>query len=314
MGYQIELRHLKYFQILAEELKFGRAAAKLFISQPGLSRQIKQMEEIYGVSLFARSKRKVELTQAGIYLKEEVDFIFNHMDTIRQHLENIGSGRETELRIGFLGSAAQNVVPELVLKLNEAYPGIQTTLNEMSNQLQLQLVEKDKLDLGFVRLQSVPDGIARHKIFEDTFSLVLPESHRIGADNFEEVRQLADEKFIFFSSDDSPFYYDLIMSICENAGFRPKVYHKSVHAATIFKLVEQGLGVAIVPSALQLGYQMKIKFVELTAIPQRTELSVIWKESNRNPALKNVIDLLLAIALLGTSQNYYYVSKDAATL
>ncbi|SES17128.1 LysR substrate-binding domain-containing protein [Pedobacter rhizosphaerae] len=292
MGYQIELRHLKYFQVLAEELRFRKAAEKLFISQPGLSRQIKQMEEIYGVDLFVRNKRKVELSTAGVYLKAEVDFIFNHLETIKTQLDNIGKGRETELRIGFLGSAAQNVVPELIFRLNKTYPGIQTLLEEMPNQLQVQLIEKDKLDLGFVRLPRVPEGISRHPIFEDTFSLVVPEDHPVNERNFQNIRQLANEPFIFFSSEDSPLYYDLIMSICEDSGFRPKVFHKSVHAPTIFKLVEQGLGVAIVPSSLQLGYHLKIRFFELKNIPQRTELSVIWKESNRNPALQNVIALL----------------------
>ena len=293
MGYQIELRHLKYFKVLAEELKFRVAAEKLFISQPGLTRQIQQMEEIFKVALFDRTKRKVELTAAGVYLKEEVDFIFNHLETIKKQLENIGQGKESELRIGFLGSAAQNVVPDLILRLNKAYPGIQTLLDEMPNRMQVELIEKDKLDLGFVRLPRVPDGISRHPVFEDTFSLVLPGNHEVNETNFENIRQFSAEPFIFFSSEDSPLYYDLIMSICEDKGFRPKVFHKSVNALTIFKLVEQGLGLAIVPTSLQHGYALDVKFIELKDIPQRTELSVIWKESNRNPALKNVISLLL---------------------
>jgi DNA-binding transcriptional LysR family regulator len=293
MGYQIELRHLKYFQVLAEELKFRKAAERLFISQPGLSRQIMQMEEIFNVSLFDRSKKKVELTAAGLYLKEEVDFIFNHLETVKRQLDNISQGKETELRIGFLGSAAQKVVPELVLNLNRDYPGIQTILEEMPNKLQIELLEKDKLDLGFVRLHRLPEGIQGHLVHQDTFALVLPMEHPINEANFNSLSDFSNEPFIFFSSEDSPFYHDLIMSICEDHGFRPKVFHKSVNALTIFKLVEEGLGVAIVPTSLQFGYNLKVKFIELKNIPQRTELYVAWKESNRNPALKNVIELLL---------------------
>lgn len=293
MGYQIELRHLKYFQVLAEELKFRKAAELLFISQPGLSRQIKQMEEIFNVSLFDRSKKKVELTLAGQYLKEEVDFLFNHLETIKRQLENIDQGKETELRIGFLGSAAQKIIPELVLNLSRSYPGIQTILEETPNKLQLELLEKDKLDLGFVRLHRVPEGISRHLVHQDTFSVVLPQDHPIDETNFKNIRQLSHEAFVLFSSEDSPFYHDLITSICEDSGFRPKVSHKSVNALTIFKLVEEGLGVAIVPTSLQYGYNLNVKFIELKNIPQRTELFVIWKESNRNPALKNVIELLV---------------------
>lgn len=293
MGYQIELRHLKYFQVLAQELKFRKAAEMLFISQPGLSRQIKQMEEIFNVSLFDRSKKKVELTAAGIYLKEEVDFLLNHLETIRRQLDNISQGKETELRIGFLGSAAQKVVPELVLSLNKNYPGIQTILDEMPNKLQIELLEKDKLDLAFVRLHRLPEGISRHLIHQDTFSLVLPMDHVVNDANFNNLSDFSEEPFIFFSSEDSPFYHDLITGICEDSGFRPKVFHKSVNALTIFKLVEEGLGIAIVPTSLQYGYNLNVKFIELKHISQRTELYVAWKESNRNPALKNVIQLLL---------------------
>lgn len=292
MGYQIELRHLKYFQVLAEELKFRSAAEKLFISQPGLTRQIMQMEEILKVELFERTKRKVELTAAGSYLKEEVDFMFNHLETIKRQLENMGQGKEAELRIGFLGSAAQKVVPELLLKLSQHYPGIQTTLEEMSNKQQLELLEKHKLDIGFVRLPRVPQGMQKHSVYKDSFSVVLPKGYGLTEENFENVRQLSNEPFIFFSSEDSPHYYELIMSICEDQGFRPKVFHRSVHALTIFKLVEEGLGVAIVPTSLKKGYNVAVDFLEIKDIPQRTELFVIWNEANRNPALKHAIELL----------------------
>ncbi len=292
MSYHVEFRHLKYFQMVADELSFRKAAVKLFISQPGLTRQIQQLEEIYGVELFARNKRNVMLTEAGKFLKVEVDFLSNHLDNIHAQLKNIAEGKLTEIKIGFLGSAGQSVVPELILKLNEKYSSIQTTLEEMSNQLQISLIEKHKLDLGFVRLPRVPEGISRYPIGEDTFSIVLPNSHHLNSDNFVSVKQLLGERFIFFSSEDSPHYHDLILSICEDAGFTPKVSHKSVHAPTIFNLVEKCLGIAIVPTSLKLGYNFKIKFIELKDIPQRTELSVIWKDTNRNPSLGNVISLI----------------------
>ena len=96
-----------------------------------------------------------------------------------------------------------------------------------------------------------------------------------------------------FAQDYSPLYYDTIMSICEDAGFTPKVSHKSVHAQTIFKLVENNLGVAIVPTSLQYGFQMRVRFIELKNIPQKAVLSLIWKEDNRNPVLRHCVNLLL---------------------
>ena len=294
MSYQLELRHLKYFQVLAEELRFRKAADKLFISQPGLSRQIKQMEELLNVELFDRTKKKVELTRAGIYLKQEVDLLFSHVENIKKELTNIEAGNQGELRIGFLGSAAQKIIPELIFKLNKTLPGVRTNLDEMPNKLQIELLDKDMIDLGFVRIHQFKPGISKHLIHQDTFSLVLPKHHPMNKASFEAVKKIANEPFIFFSSDDSPFYYDLIMGICEDHGFQPKTFHKSVNALTIYKLVEEGLGIAIVPTALQYGYKENVKFVEFTHIPQRTELYMIWKDSNRNPVLKNVLDFFVS--------------------
>jgi DNA-binding transcriptional LysR family regulator len=289
---KIELRHLEYFRAVAEQMNFRKAAERLFISQPGLSRQIKQMEELLGVQLFERTKRNVELTAAGNYLKSEVDYIFNHLELIKTQLREIASGKTGELRIGFLGSAAHQVIPDLLVRLSSEFPGIQTNLEELSNHLQVEMLEKDKLDLGFVRLARVPDGLSMKAVHRDTFSLVLPIGHPIDADNFDHVGQLQDEPFILFSSDYSSIYFDKIMSICEDRGFTPKISHKSVHALTIFKLVEAGLGVAIVPSSLKEGYNLKVKFIEIKGIPQHTELFAVWKTENRNPALKHVLGIL----------------------
>jgi DNA-binding transcriptional LysR family regulator len=288
----IELRHLEYFQAVAEELNFGRAAERLFISQPGLSRQIKQMEETLEVQLFERTKRKVELTAAGHYLKAEVDYIFNHLELTKTQLKDIAMGNIGELRVGFLGSAAHTVLPELLVKISKSYPGIQTSLEELSNAMQIEMLEKDKLDLGFVRLARVPEPLQMKVVNQDTFSVVLPLEHLLANGKFKHVGELKEENFILFSHDYSSIYFDKIMSICEDQGFSPKITHKSVHALTIFKLVEAGLGVAIIPTSLKEGYDLKVRFIELDKIKQKTELYAVWKKGNRNPALSKVLELI----------------------
>lgn len=293
MGYQLELRHFNYFLAVAEELHYRKAAEKLCISQPGLSRQIKQMEEILDVKLFVRSKKKVALTAAGEYLKGEMEFILNHLEVTKKQLKHISDGNFGEVRIGFLGSAMQEVIPDLLIGLKENFPGIKSSLEELSNTAQMNAIMRDKLDMGFVRLARVPDGVNIRPVYTDTFSVVLPELYPMLTREFKDVGQLAEENFILFAQDYSPLYYDTVMSICEDAGFTPKVSHKSVHAQTIFKLVENNLGIAIVPTSLQYGFQMKVKFIELRNIPQRAILSVVWKEDNRNPALRHCINLLL---------------------
>jgi DNA-binding transcriptional LysR family regulator len=293
MGYQLELRHFHYFLAVADELHFRKAAEKLFISQPGLSRQIKQMEEILDTPLFIRNKKKVTLTPAGDYLKTEVEFIINHLEVTKKQLKFITEGNFGEIRIGFLGSAMQTVVPDLLIKLRDRFPQIKTSLEELSNTAQVNAILKDKLDIGFVRLARVPDDLGIKTVLKDTFSLVLPENHQITNENFKSIRQLAHEDFILFSQDYSPLYFDTVMSICEDAGFTPKVSHKSVHAQTIFKLVENNLGIAIVPTSLQYGFKMGVKFIALTKIKQRAELSIIWKKENRNPTIKHCLNLVL---------------------
>lgn len=293
MSYQLELRHFNYFLAVAEELHFRKAAEKLFISQPGLSRQIKQMEEILDTSLFIRDKKKVTLTTAGVYLKGEVEYLLNHLELTQKQLKTIGEGNLGEVRIGFLGSAMQEVIPKLLLQLKETSSGIKTSLEEFSNHAQVDAILKDKLDIGFVRLARVPKGIQIAPVHEDSFSVVLPKNHNLNNKNFKHMGQLKNEDFILFAQEYSPLYYDTVMSICEDSDFSPKISHKSVHAQTIFKLVENSLGIAIVPTSLQHGFQMNVKFIELKKIPQKAVLSVIWKEDNRNPALQNCMDLLL---------------------
>ena len=129
-------------------------------------------------------------------------------------------------------------------------------------------------------------------MYSETFSLVLPTDHPINEDNFKNVGQLKTEPFILFSRDYSPEYFSLIMSIFENHGITPSINHKSVHANTIYRLVENRLGIAIVPTSLAEGFDLNIKFIELNDIPQRTTLYVCWKSSNRNPAMKSFLTLI----------------------
>jgi DNA-binding transcriptional LysR family regulator len=295
MSNDIEVRHLRYFLALAEELHFRRAAEKLFISQPGLSRQIKQLEERLGCQLVNRKSKKVRLTPAGAYLRDEARYVLNHLELAYRRTRLLAAGEEGELRIGFVGSAMQNIIPELVTRMTRQSPRIHFSLSEMNNDQQITALETDAIDLGFVRVRHVPRGLELRPIYEDTFSLALPADHPIGPENFRNVGQLADAPFILFSSDYSPLYYDQVLSICEDQGFSPRVSHRSVHANTIFRLVENGLGVAIIPSAFRQGFDLRIKFIELDRIPQRALLYVAWRRDNRNPILPKLLDRLPAL-------------------
>ena len=138
----------------------------------------------------------------------------------------------------------------------------------------------------------MPDELNSKPVFKDTFSLVLPANHSISSENFISLTQLKEEAFILFEKEYSPAYYKSVMSIFDHGKFIPIVSHTTVHANTIFKLVENGFGIAIVPTSLKLGYDMPIKFIELSKIPQRTVLSAVWNRKNRNPMLSKILTFI----------------------
>ncbi len=292
MSNQLELRHIKYFLAVAEELHFRKAADRLFISQPGLSRQIKQMETELGVQLFERHNRKVSLTQAGVYLKYEYQSIIKSLDKVQKHAQLLHKGKEGELKIGYIGSAMHKIIPTFLLAIKKVYPNIHINLQEMDNQAQTSGILDHNIDIGFVRMDRVLRGVEIRPIFEETFSLVLPKSHPINKNNFKDLSQLKDEPFIMFDSSYSPSYYEKVMQIFDEAGFSPIISHNSVKANTIYRLIENNLGGAIVPTSLKEGYDLNIKFIELNKIEHRTTLQLVWSKANPNPVLANVLELV----------------------
>ncbi len=291
MSNQLEFRHYKYFLAVAEDLHFRKAAERLFISQPGLSRQIKQMEDDLGLKLFKRHNRKVELTEAGLYLQQELKNNFKRLDDLLHHAKLLNSGINGNLNLGFVGSAMQKAIPELLLKFRNSNPKVTFSLNEMDNNKQVKALLDQEIDLGFVRIERVPKGLEMKPLFEDTFSLVLPKDHPIDEPNFKSILQLKDEPFILFDPTYSESYYEKVMQIFDDAGFSPQVSHSTVNAISIYRLVENNFGISIVPTILKEGFNLDVKFIELKKIKQRTTLKVIWNNENTNPILKNFLDI-----------------------
>lgn len=288
----MELRHLKYLLALGKELHFAKAAEKLFITQPALSKQIMQLEDELETKLLNRTKRSVSLTPAGKYLMDEAEYIINHLNRVVDATKRKGEGEAGEIRVGFVGSAMQSIIPELLEQMSKIHPNMHASLDELDNKDQLEAIARDKLDIGFVRLESVHKGFEQRVVLEDSFSLVVSNKHVVQLKNFKSLDQFKDEQFILFSNDYSQEYYDNIMSIFADHGFEPKVSHRSVQANSIFRLVERQLGVAIVPSALQGGLDLGISFIPLNHLPQRTKLMAIWNADNRNEALSKFLELL----------------------
>lgn len=292
MSYQLELRHLRYFLAVAEELHFRKAAERLYISQPGLSRQIRELEEGIGVRLFDRHNRSVQLTKAGAYLQEELSKYFNRLDQVIQHAKLLHDGLRGDLKFGYVGSAMQRIIPELLTAFRTEHPNVLFSLKEMDNQEQIDDLLSYDIDIGFVRLERVPRGLRTYQVLKEPFCLVLSKEHRLNAGNFRDMAQLKEEPFILFDPEYSPSYYEKVMQIFDDSGFTPIVTHNTIHAGSIYKLVENGFGISIVPKSLESEYVAGVQFIELDRLPQRTVLSAVWNTSNRNPLLA---DFLLEI-------------------
>ncbi len=292
MSNQLEFRHFKYFLAVAKELHFRKAAEQLYISQPGLSRQIKQMENDLGIKLFERHSRKVELTKAGLYLQKELIANFKRLDDILDKTKLINDGINGNLKLAYVGSAMQKLIPELLLKFRETNQNVLINLTENDNERQIQALLNQEIDIGFVRLERVPKGLEIHSTLEETFSLVLPKNHKINSSNFENLYQFKDEHFILFDALYSLSYYEKVMQIFDNSGFFPTVSHSTVNASSIYRLVENNFGISIVPTSLQYGYNFKIKFIELANIPQRTSLKIVWNNTNTNPILESFLNVV----------------------
>jgi len=292
MSNQLEMRHIRYFLAVAEDLHFRKAAEKLYISQPGLSRQIKQMEEDLGVKLFLRHNRKVELTSTGHFLKQEFSRLLRELEGVLSHAQLLETGFQGQLKLGYIGSAMQTVIPDFLLKTRKEFPKVRFDLKEMDNQSQIKAIKNQEIDLGFVRMDRVPRDLEMRAMYEDTFSLVLPKKHPLNKKNFKDISQLKNDSFILFDASYSTSYYEKVMQIFDQAGFVPIISHKTVQANTIYRLIEKNFGVAIVPTSLKYGYDLDIKFIELDSIEHRTTLQVIWNKKNTNPILKNALTII----------------------
>lgn len=288
----MEFRQLKYFLALSEELHFHRAAEKLFIVQPALSKQIKLLEEELGIALLKRDKRNVKLTAAGKYFKKEVKTILDQLELVKSHTRLIQEGEKGEIRIGYVGSCIHTFLPDILTELHSEHPHIQTYLNEMTSSTQLEAIQNGELDIAFLRNPSPNPQFDSRLVFRETFALVLPDSHRIDQSNFKGVQQLADEEFILPTRADGELYYRLQLSICEDAGFSPRIAHETVHGHTVLNLVGHGLGITFLPTSFQNVTNASVKFIELKNIHQRAEITALWNKENPNPSLTKFLDFI----------------------
>ena len=245
----MELRHLRYFRAVAEELHFGRAAERLHIAQPPLSQQIRQLERELEVSLFTRSTRRVELTAAGeAYLKRAVA-VLDAVDDAGQQARRIAQGVEGHLTIGCVGSATYSVLPRLVRALRDELPHVEISIRgEMLAPAQLDALRAGDVDIALLR-PPVDDAAIRVEVLRrDRLIAALPAEHPLAQRDLLRVGDLRGEDFIAHAGRGRSVMGGLLAAICADAGFAPRIRHEVSETSTLVTLVAAGLGVAVVPA------------------------------------------------------------------
>ncbi|WP_417358027.1 LysR family transcriptional regulator [Flavobacterium sp.] len=244
----MELRHLRYFLAVAEELSFTKASEKLFISQPPLSRQIKELENELGAILFERNNKKVILTEAGKYFRDEIVGQLQNLESIVLMTKKISENVNGEFRVGYISSTFSDKITKLVKFLTEKYPFLKIKLYEVSTVKQILALEQNKLNLGIIRAPLISTKISSKVWFKDSYSLVFNNTLN---KNVKSLIDVKDNAFVFFNKDYAPIYYNSLVEICSQYGFLPNVVHESNNINSIIQLVRNGLGVSIVPSSLK---------------------------------------------------------------
>jgi DNA-binding transcriptional LysR family regulator len=287
----MELRHLLYFKTVAEQLHFRKAASKLFISQPPLSRQIKQLENELGVLLFTRKDKRVYLTDAGKYFMTEVEAIFARLEESKGIVRQIHESESGELKIGYISSVYQSHLADVLLAMRNTFPYTKTNLFEIPTLAQIKALEQGNLDVGILRGPVQSNQLKVQTLFFDPFVVVVPRIKAKHPQSQKFPAWLKTSPFIFFSKDIAPHYNDKLIEICARMGFKPDIVHEANNVHSILQLVEAGLGVSILPYSLkqQYGY-LKVSFIELENIPVSTEVVLAFKQSNKKAALKWFIE------------------------
>jgi DNA-binding transcriptional LysR family regulator len=289
----MELRHLKYFLTVAEELNFTKAAEKLFISQPPLSRQIAELENEFQAKLFIRNNKKVELTEAGKYFEKEIKELFHNLELITVKTKKIAENVSGEFRIAYISSIYSSVISELIQYLKKKFPYVNFKLFEISTTKQIEALEKGKIDLGIIRSPIKSPKIKSQLWFKNGFSVVFNKNF-IEIHSEREIPNLENETFVFFNKDYAPHYHEVLLELCAFYGFTPKVVHESNNINSIVQLVKNGLGISIVPSNIARSNQdPELGFVELKKVNLFTDVSLITSKEDNSEITQSAVDFLL---------------------
>jgi LysR family transcriptional regulator, benzoate and cis,cis-muconate-responsive activator of ben and cat genes len=288
----MDLRQLRYFVAVAEELSFSRAARKVHISQPPLSRQIALLEQHLGVRLLHRTTHEVSLTKAGEVFLAEARQLLAMSAKAGDIARRASRGEIGRIRVGFIGAALYSFLPRLLREYRGRYPDVDISLTQLTIAQQADALRNREIDVGIIRQHIADDALQTWCVVKEPFVVALPLDHPLARRKKLMLKSLARERFVFFNRRDAPVVYDQTLRICESAGFSPHIVQEARPMATVIGLVAAGLGVSIVPSSMQRINIEHVAYRPLGGLRAVNEFVIAWHREHRSP----VVERFLAMA------------------
>lgn len=283
----MDLRHLRYFVAVAEEENIGRAAARLHISQPPLTRQIQQLEEELGVTLFIRTPRGMELTQAGELFLAEARNIRALVEQATERTQRAGQGKLGRLDVGIFGSAILDAIPKLLLSFRNRYPDVKVVLHTMTKAEQLEALRQRRITVGFNRMLSPLDDIGVRQVTTEGLLVAVQADHPLAHQPVVRFAELAEHPMILFPTGARPSFIDKVIGWATESGFQPRISQEVGDAVTGVALVASGFGVCLVPDSATTLQFPGVVYRTLTDTPPNffVDLSCIYRKDDQSPLL-----------------------------
>jgi DNA-binding transcriptional LysR family regulator len=288
----MELRHLRYFQAVAEELSYSRAAERLRIAQPALSRAVQELEGDLGAMLFERNRRSVRLTPAGKVLLREVGILFERWEESMRRVRRTAAGEEGELRLGYIGPPTQPFLGRLLNEYRKRYPLVSLHLEERTPERVWEMLAKGRLSAAFTRPVSIAEasGLRTIVLREERFGAVVSSTHPLAKQKTLPWKALAREPLIVLARREGVGSHDGILAACRQAGFAPRLAYTPSLIGTVISYVEAGAGVGIVPESVNTS-EASLRFIPLR--PAATvPLVLVWREDDDTPAVQRFRELV----------------------
>lgn len=296
----MNLNHLRAFVTVAETLSFSRAAKRLYVSQPALSKQIQQLEEDLGAQLFVRSRSSVTLSDVGKAVVEDAERLLVQVDEFRSNVLRGSRGAKGMLKMGFVVSAMEEIVPGIAVEFRKRHPDVSLELRNIPTVSQVEALRQRQLDVGIVRLPLRENDMEVLPLSSEPFAIVFSKQHPLKAVKGVTVKDLSAEGFVAYSERLAPEFFQHWTSLCRKAGFTPHIVQEVAEMQTALGLVAAGVGVAILPYGMARRHARSLVVIPLKSEKIRSEIGIVLLKWNASHLAKALVDSAVATGTLTT--------------